>query len=135
MAKIHGKVTFVSIDADDLSTYGTEVAFNQTADSHDVTTFGKNAHVKQGGLLDGTASINGIYDSTASTGPRAVLTPLIGTVVELNYRPEGTGSSLPEDTVNVLVTAYNQTSPVADMVTWTVDLELSDVVDHTAQSA
>jgi hypothetical protein len=135
MALVHGKVTFVSLDGDDLSTYSNNVEFERMGDSHDVTVFGKDAHVKQGGLLDGTATISGFYDSTASTGPRAVIAPIIGTVVELVHRPEGTGSSLPEDTVDVLVTKYTESSPVADMVTWSVDLELSDDVDTTAQSA
>jgi hypothetical protein len=136
MAFIHGRVTFVSIDADDLSTYGTSVEFNRSADSHDVTTFGNTAHRKQSGLMDGGATINGIYDSTASTGPQAVLGPLVGgAAVELIYRPEGTGSSLPERTVDVIVTAYNESSPVADMVTWTAEVEFDGAVDLTAQSA
>jgi hypothetical protein len=134
MAFIHGKATFVSIDADDLSSFGTAVEFNRSADAHDVTTFGNNSHRKHGGLKDGTATINGIYDNTASTGPQAVLEPLLGTVVELIYRPEGTGSGLPERTVDVLVTTYNESSPVADMVTWTCEVEFDGDVDLTAQT-
>ena len=120
MPKIHGKDTYVSLDADDLSTY--------------VTTFGNQGHRKQGGLKDGTATIEGIYDNTASTGPQAVINPLIGTVVELIYRPEGTGSGLPERTVDVLVQEYTESSPVADMVTWSVSLEFDNVVDYTPQA-
>lgn len=135
MAKIHGKVTFVSLDADDLSTYGTSVEFMRSADSHDVTTFGNNSHRKHGGLLAGSATLQGIYDSTASTGPQAVISPLLGTVVELIYRPEGTGSSLPERTVDVLVQEYTESSPVADMVTWSLTVEFDGDVDLTAQSA
>lgn len=135
MAKIHGKVTFVSLDADDLSTFGTNMEFERSADSHDVTTFGNDSHRKQGGLFDGMAKLTGIYDNTASTGPQAVIGPLLGTVVELIYRPEGTGSSLPERAVNVLVQKYVESSPVADMVTWTCDVEFDGDVDLTAQSA
>jgi hypothetical protein len=111
------------------------VEFTRSADSHDVTTFGNDSHRKQGGLLDGTATISGIYDNTASTGPQAVLGPIIGTVVELIYRPEGTGSSLPERTVDVLVVNYQESSPVADMVTWTCEVEFDGDVDLAAQSA
>ncbi len=135
MTFIHGKGTYISIDGDDISTYCTQSDFTRSADSHDVTTYGKNAHVKQGGLQDGSASISGIYDNTANTGPRAILEPLIGTVVELIRRPEGTGTGKPQDTVDVLVQEYVESSPVADMVTWTLALELSDDVVSAAQPA
>lgn len=133
MPWVHGKGTVVTLDGDDLSIYSNSVEFTRTADSHDVTTFGRNAHVYQGGLLDGTATIAGIYDSTALTGPRAVLEPMIGTVVPMEYQPEGAGSGKPQDVVDVLVTSYAQSSPVADMVTFTVELQMSDDVDSTAQ--
>lgn len=134
MAFTHGKNTYVSLDGDDLSTYSNNVEFNRTADSHDVTTFGKNSHVYNGGLLDGEATIAGIYDNTAGTGPRAVIEPLIGTVVPLVHRPEGTGAGKPEDTVDVLVKTYDETSPVADMVTFSVELQFSDDVVTAAQA-
>lgn len=129
----HGKSTFVSLDGDNLSTYSNNVEFTRTADSHDVTTFGKNSHVYNGGLGDGTCTITGIYDTTAATGPRAVIEPLIGTTVVLVHQPEGAGSAKPQDEVDVLVTSYVESSPVADMVTWTVQLQLSDDVDSTPQ--
>jgi len=135
MGFIHGKVTFVSLDGDDLSGFGTSCEFTRSADSHDVTTFGKDSHVKQGGLFDGSATIEGIYDNTESTGPRGVIEPLIGTNVELVHQPEGAGAGLPQDVCDVLVQEYTESSPVADMVTWSVSLELSDDVDTTAQSA
>jgi hypothetical protein len=132
---IHGKGTVATLDGDDLSAFGTSVEFNRSADSHDVTTFGNDSHRKQGGLFDGTATLNGIYDNTASTGPQAVISPLLGTVVALVYQPEGAGASLPQRTVDVLVTTYNESSPVADMVTWTCEVEFDGDVDLTAQSA
>jgi hypothetical protein len=134
MAFVHGKNTYISVDGDDLSAFTNTSTLTRTADSHDVTTYGKNSHVFQGGLLNGTASMGGIYDNGA-TGPREVLEPLIGTVVALVRRPEGTGSSLPQDTVDVLITSYVETNPVADMVTWTCEFQLSDDVDSTPQGA
>lgn len=133
MSFTHGKNTFVSLAGSNLSAYSNSVEFSRTADSHDVTTFGKNSHVFVGGLLDGEATITGIYDNTALTGPRAVIEPLIGTVVPLVHRPEGTGSGKPQDTVDVLVKTYAETSPVADMVTFSVELQFSDDVVTAAQ--
>lgn len=136
MAFVHGKGTVVTLDGDTLSAYTNNVQFNRSADAHDVTTFGKNSKVYQAGLKDGTATIQGIYDSTVSTGPGAVLRPLVGgAAVELVYRPEGTGSGKPEAAVDVLVTAYEETAPVADMITFSATLQFSDDIDDTAQSA
>lgn len=132
MTFVHGKSTYISLDGDNLSTYTNTSELNRTADSHDVTTYGKNSHVKEGGLLDGTGSMSGIYDNGAA-GPRAVIEPLIGTVVQLIRRPEGTGSGKPQDTVNVLVQSYTETNPVADMVAWSCEFELSDDVASTTQ--
>lgn len=132
MAFVHGKDTYVSLGGDDISEFCNTSGPNRSADSHDVTTYGKNAHVFKGGLKNGTNTIGGFYDDSA-TGPKAVIEPLLGTVVELIYRPEGTGTGKPQDTVDVLVTAYNQSAPVADMIQWTAELQYSDDVVTTNQ--
>lgn len=133
MAFVHGKDTVIKLDADDLSAFCNTSTLTRSADSHDVTTYGQDAHVYNGGLSDGTCSIGGIYDNTAVTGPRAVIEPLVGTNVTLIRQPEGTGSGLPQDSVTVLVLNYVETAPVADMVTWTAELQLSGPIDTTAQ--
>lgn len=133
MTFIHGKDTFVSLNGSNLSTYANASELGREADEHDVTTYGKAAHVFRGGLLGGSASISGIYDNTVGTGPRSVIRPLVGTVVELIRRPEGTGTGRAQDRVQVHVKKYTETNPVADMVTWTVDLTLSDTIDATPQ--
>lgn len=135
MPKIHGKETVVSLNGDDLTVYSNNSQLEFTSDSHDTTTYGKDSHVFSGGLLNGTATISGFYDSTADTGPRAVIKPLVGTVVEFIHQPEGEGLGLPQDRVDVLVTKYTQTHPVADMVTWAVDLQFSDDVDSSVQAS
>lgn len=135
MSLSHAKHTIVTLGSDDLSDFSNNSQLEITADSHDVTTYGKNAHVFAGGLKGGTATISGFYDTTADTGPRAVVLPLVGTVVELIHQPEGAGSGKPQDKVDVLVVKYTQTHPVADYVTWAVDLQFSDDVDSTAQPA
>lgn len=133
MSFVHGKNTIISLDADDLSAFTNTSQLEKNADSHDVTTYGKNSHVFSGGLKGGSASMGGVYDNTASTGPRAVILPLVGTVVELIRKTEGTGAGKPLDTVDVLVLKYVETAPVADMVTWACDLQLSDDLASTTQ--
>jgi hypothetical protein len=135
MSFIHGKDTFVSLDGDNLSTFTKSSTLSDEADAHDTTHYGAEAHAFQGGLRNGTAGMEGTYDNTASTGPRAVITPLIGTVVTFIRQPEGAGSGLPQDEVEVLVQNYVETNPVADMVSWSVQLQLSGTIDRTAQAA
>jgi hypothetical protein len=134
MAFVHGKTTVITLDGDDLSAFSNSSDLTRKADTHDVTTYGKNDHVYQGGLGDGEQNISGIYDNTAGTGPRAVIEPLIGQTVILIRKPEGTGAGKPQDSVNVVVEEYVETSPVADMVTWSVKLKLSDAVTTTTQA-
>jgi len=133
MADSHGKLTVIILAGNDLSQYCDSSDFKRGADEHDRTTYGKNAHVVRGGLLNGSATIGGIYDTTAGTGPRAVIRPLIGTNVAYVRRVEGTGVGKPQDSVNVLVKSYVETSPVADLVRWSAELTLSDDVNSTPQ--
>lgn len=134
MAFIHGKNTFISLDGDDLSSFVNSSEFTRTADSHDVTTYGVNAKRYQAGLTDATCTLEGIYDNGA-TGPRDVIEPLIGGAsVTLIRRPEGTGAGLPQDSVSVIVTSYVESSPVADMVTWSCELQCTGDITSTNQS-
>jgi len=134
MANVHGKGTFVSLAGATLSQYSNNVEYERASDKHDSTTFGNNSHVYDGGLLDGTATVTGIYDNTALTGPRAVIEPLIGTKVPFVYRPEGTGSGKPQRTVSALVETYTETAPVADQVKWAIELQFSGDVATVTQA-
>jgi hypothetical protein len=133
MAFTHGKLTYVSLNAVNLSTFANNTEYEKSADEHDVTTYGKNSHVFAGGLKGGKATISGVYDNGAA-GPRATIEPLVGTVTELIHRPEGTGTGLPEDTVDVLVKSYKESAPVADMRMWTAELTFSDDVVSADQA-
>lgn len=134
MPKIHGKKTVVLLGGVELTAYANNSQLEFNPDSHDTTVYGKNSHVFNAGLLNGTATVSGFYDSTATIGPRAVVLPLLGvTDVAFVHRPEGTGAGLPQDAVNCVITKYTQTHPVADMITWSVDLQFSDDVNSAAQ--
>lgn len=133
MAFKHSKDTVVKLDDNDLSAFTNSSSFEKNADSHDVTTYGKGAHVFTGGLLNGAQGIEGVYDSTAVTGPRAVILPLVGTVVAFVRQPEGAGAGKPQDSFDVLVTKYTESSPVADMIKWAAELQPTDDMDHTPQ--
>ena len=133
MASVHGKNTYISINAVDISAYCNTSEFTRGADVHDITGYGKNDHVFVGGLGNATFNCGGWYDNTTS-GPRDNLEPLIGTNVTLIRRVEGTGSGRPQDSVDIVVTSYVETSPVADVVTWSLEAQCSDAVTSTNQA-
>lgn len=133
MALIHGHLTVVKVATDDISTYVKTSEFTRESDEHDMTTYGNGSHVVKGGLLGGKFTFSGTYDSTASTGPRAKLEPLVGTEVAVIRQPEGTGSGKPQDSFNGNLKSYVETNPVADYVTFSCEITISGAVDSTAQ--
>lgn len=134
MSRVHGKNTVIKLGTHDISTYCTKSSITRDADQHDTTTYGLSDYRYDGGLKKGDIALEGIYDSTAVTGPRAVIGPLIGTTVAFIRQPEGAGSGLPQDSCTVLVGKYVETNPVADMITWSLDLKVSGAVDTTTQT-
>lgn len=133
MTFVHGKGTITTINAVDLSAFTNSVDFSTDADVHDTTTFGKAAHTFAPGLTNGTVTMKGIYDTGAS-GPGKTLRPLLGAAaVALAYKPEGTGVGKPLRTVNVLVKSYNESAPVADMISWQANLQMTDAIVDTTQ--
>lgn len=132
MARKHSKLTVIIIDSNDISIYCTDSTCEQSAGTEDNTTYGKDALVFEATQLTGAFACSGKYDSTAA-GPRAVLKPLVGTSVNVKYRPEGTGSTLPQDSFTTVITKYTETAPVAGYRTWALETQPSDVWDSTAQ--
>lgn len=132
MSFVHGRNTVITLNGTDLSAFVTTSQIEKNADKHDVTTYGQTTHVYSGGLKDGTATMSGVYDNGVA-GPRATILALIGTTVTLVRRPDGTGAGKAQDSVTVLVEKYTETNPVADMVTWSCDMQLAGPVTTTAQ--
>lgn len=132
MARKHSKLTVIIVAGSNISADCTDSNCEQSSGTEDTTTYGKNAVVKDPTLLDGAFGCSGKY-ADGVTGPRAVLKPLVGTKVNVKYRPEGTGSGLPQDSFDAVITKYNETAPVAGYRLWSLETEPSDVWDSTAQ--
>jgi hypothetical protein len=134
MAFQHGKDTVLKVATIDISQYTDTSELEVGADDHDVTTYGKDDHVYQGGLGNHAFKCSGTYDTTAVTGPRALLKPLVGTTAAIVRQPEGAGAGKPQDAFNLVITKYVESNPVADMVKWSLEGKVSDAIDSTAQS-
>jgi hypothetical protein len=134
VSTVKGKTLVTLINGVDISQFCDSNEHHVKPDVIDKTTYGQDAHVKEGVLLDGNGSIGGIYDTSKSVGPRAVLQALVGQTVPYIRRPEGTGSGLAQDSVQVVVGEYVETQPIADIARWTCALEYSGSVDDTVQA-
>ena len=134
MAFTHGRHTVVKINASDISAYTNTTDFNDGSDTHDVTCYGATRKAYNAGLGDGKVTISGVHDDGA-TGPRAVLKALkaAGNSVTFIYQPEGTGAGKPQSSVSVLVAAYNESAPVAGMVKWTAELQMTGALNEADQ--
>ena len=62
MAFIHGKNTVVNLDGNDVSAFIKKTDNKNSADTHDVTTYGPTRESKSwaGGLKDGTVTHEGV---------------------------------------------------------------------------
>lgn len=136
MTFAHGKDTFVSIDAQDYSPFANSTEFNDETEMGEVTGYGRKRKNYIGGIEDGTITTGGSYDYGA-TGPGAIFIPLKKSkeVVEFIYQIAGTGTGLPQRAVDVIVKKFTTSSPVADKVAWSAELQMvSDEIDDTPQA-
>jgi hypothetical protein len=135
MGNIHGRHTVVTIDGVDISGFTDNTEFSDGVDTHDTTTYGASRKRYDSGLGDGTISIGGTH-SNETGNPRSVLKPMMaaGLAVEFVYRPDGTGSGKPQSAVNVIVKSYKDSSPVANMVKWTCELQMTDDLNEADQA-
>jgi hypothetical protein len=132
--KVHGKRLKWTINAVDLSAYGNATDPERTAETHETTTYGLDSKTYEGGLLDGTATLGGFYESGAASTPRVVFDAILGTKVAYVYMPEGVGTGKPTKTVDVVVKKYTESIPVGDMIKWSVDLQYSGPLVVTTQA-
>lgn len=134
MAFVHSKNTVVKVATKDLSAFTTSSEFTRKGDTHETTGYGAASHAFRRGLAGGTFKLEGTYDNTATTGPRAVLEPLIDQEAAAVIRqPEGTGTGKAQDSFNWIVEEYTETAPVADMVKWSCSGLISGDVNSTPQ--
>lgn len=138
MAFKHGKSAVFMLGSDDLSAFMDNIEWSRSRETGETTTYGAtgDAKTRVGGLRDSSFTISGKYDSTASTGPAAILNAALinDTALVAKIREEGTGSGLPEIEVSCFCTAYTESIPVGDVITFSADFECTGVPDLTAQS-
>lgn len=132
MAFVHGKNTNFQINSKDLSAYLDNVDMPLTGDTAETSTFGSSAKTYVAGLTDSTFSIGGKWDPTATTGPDAVLQPLVGAAATtFIYGPAGSTAGFVKYTGSAICTSYKVTGPIGGVVSFTADFQNSGAVTRT----
>lgn len=129
MSRNHGKNTVIIIDGTALTRNIKNSTAEDSLDLEDVTCYGTNRKEYDVSLGDGKITMDGNY-ATGTTGPKAILQGIrrdqesgAKTTVTLIRRPEGTGSGKPQESYDVWVGKYVETSPAAGYVTFSCELQ------------
>jgi len=134
MAFVHGKNSYVSVDAVDLSGFCDSVSMTWGPEMADTSTLGNDGKTYIPGQRDATLSLSGRFDSTASTGPDAVLGAEVQAEasVAFEFGPEGSGSGAIKFSGSCFVSSYAVSAPVGDVVAFTAELQVTgDVTKGT----
>lgn len=124
-----GHVSSFTISAKDISPYLTSVTVERDNDTLDTSTFGTSGHTFTNGLTNGKITLNGLWDKTASVGSYTALKALVGAgSAAFIWGPEGTTSGNVKITGNAVLESYTESSPVADLITFTASLQITGTV-------
>lgn len=144
MAGAHGKDAYFSLEDSagstlrNLSTYITNTIFSRSNDTHDTTTYGAEGHTFITGLTNGTIQIQGLYDTTASTGSLTVLDSLMGldaVTLGWEFGPVGNANGAVKYSGECILQDLEISEPVADLITFSATLQISGDVTKGTFSA
>lgn len=128
----HGKSTHFSLDdtggtSRDLSNVLNSVDFPEIVETAETTAFGATSKSYIVGLRDATISISGLFDATVD-GYIIGTEPATRTFI---FGPAGNTSGFVKYTGECILTNYSVSSPVADVVTFSLDLQCTGGVTRT----
>lgn len=131
MAFGHGKSAVFKLDDSsgtvrDLSSYINEASMPRDIETAETTAFGSSAKSYITGLTDATISISGMFDATAD----GYLAGVVGQAATLSfeYGPLGSTASMIKYTGECILTSYELSSPVGDVVTFSADLQVTGAI-------
>lgn len=136
MAFVHGKSAVFKLDDSggtlrDLSSYLDDLGFPRDIETAETTTFGVSGGAKTyiTGLNDATISISGKFDSTAD----GYLAGVIGQAATLSfeYGPEGSAGGKVKYLGECIMTSYEVSASVGDVVTASADFQVTGQITRT----
>jgi hypothetical protein len=136
MANEHGSVSQILVhdgtSLRNISPYVKTIDVNRSRDANDVTCKGATGKTYRGGLTDGEVRLTGLWDDTALVGTRTVMATIqgsaTGAISSVEVGMEGATSGDTKDTFAGVLTQYDESSPVDDMVAFTATIKISGAV-------
>lgn len=127
----HGKNVNVFVNEYDFSTYFNDVSATSTVETAETSSFGSSAKTYIVGLQDGTVSLNGMFDGTA-TGTDVVFSAVLGSTTKQNVivAPSGHSNGATAIVLEADDTSYEVSGAVADVVQTSAEFQSSDGVEH-----
>ena len=134
MAFVHGKSAVFKLDNSsgslvDYSTYLDDISFPRSIETAETTTFGSSAKSYITGLTDATVSLSGKFDATAD-GTLAGVVGLAATL-SFEYGPAGDTGGFVKYEGEAIMTSYEVSATVGDVVTATVELQVTGAITRT----
>lgn len=127
----HGKSTVFKVDNSggtltDISNSLTDVSFPQTVDTAETSAFGSSAKTYVVGLTDATISVSGMFDATVDAHLNGILGQ--AATVSFEYGPEGSTSPNVKYTGEAILTSYEKSGSIGDMVSYSAEFQVSGAV-------
>lgn len=136
MSFVHGKSSIFKLD-DSGGTLRTLTSYVDSVQGlpagrnlSEVTVFGDGGTKSIPGLVNATFTISGHFDSTATTGPNAVLNSLraASATASFEYGPEGSSTGNTKFSGECWMTEYTVNSAVADKVGFSATFQVDGTV-------
>ena len=128
----HGKNVNVYLDEFDFSTYFNSVSASTSIDTAETSAFGTSAKTYVVGHRDGTVSLGGMFEGTASTGTDEFFDTALGnaTKTQVIVAPEGHSNGAGAILLIADDTSYEVSSAIADIVQASAEFQSTDAVEH-----
>lgn len=125
---VHGKNAQFVLETTNLSNTLNEISLPREIETAETTTFGSQDKTYITGLSDATVSLSGMFDASADSAINTVISNLkSGSIASASftYGPSGSAAGKPQFTGQALITSYEVSSPVGDVVTYSLELQVS----------
>jgi hypothetical protein len=128
----HGKNVNIFLDKYDFSTYFNDVSASTSIDTAETSAFGTSAKTYVVGHRDGTVSLSGMFEATASTGTDEFFNTALGnaTKTQVIVAPQGHSNGAGAIMLIADDTSYEVSSAIADIVQASAEFQSTDAVEH-----
>jgi hypothetical protein len=137
MAFVHGKNAYFELDnaagsSVDLTAYVNDITFPKEVSADETTVFGLADKTYIVGLGDSKLSISGLLDPTLDTHLAAVVAAMKAQAsATFIFGPQGSTSGQIKYTGEAIVTSYEVSEKVSEVVGWKADLQVTGAVTRT----